>query len=426
MKKTMVCLAVLAALFTAGSALAVDYTYYLPYFRADADFWSALGLRNANDAKSANISVSVYDANGVLLTAINKGLGPRAQEAFLVAEGMSKEGWMRVDSNQPLTGVSFLGTKGFGNYMADMPFVSELSEVLQIPHVAQNNEWDSTVMICNPNSSDIVVTMTIVDKGGNVLSSKNYVISPRGSGIYNLTSFVQDIASGSVEISATQKVAAFALYNNLKWGGNCYSGISALIPRDAESPSVTAVYPMWLDNNTNGINDYVEFETHFSGSGNNSRSQRIVDESGSHHGGGYALETGAGFYNHGFTDLNGDSICDYAQNGTGTWHGPGFVDTDNDEICDYWDADAPLYSRNEGIWFEDQDGNMINDFFEAQWHQGNGHGFTDLDGDGICDYAQDGSKTWHGPGFTDYDKNGIADHWQTGGRGHGGSHHLFD
>ena len=188
----------------------------------------------------------------------------------------------------------------------------------------------------------------------------------------------------------------------------------------------SAVYPMFTDDNGNGINDYLEEETHFSGSESpaSSRSSRNP----AHHGGqpdsGYAMQQGRALYGHAFTDMDGDGVCDYGQNGSGTWHGPGFTDGDQDGVCDYWDADSPLYNHHQGMYFQDQNLNMINDYSESQWHDGHGHSFTDTDGDGVCDYAQNGTDTcWHGPGFTDGDSNGVCDHWDVGGWGHG-SHHY--
>jgi len=157
---------------------------------------------------------------------------------------------------------------------------------------------------------------------------------------------------------------------------------------DGTSPLVEAsIYPAFVDENNNGVNDYIESQWH----------------------------TGAG---HNFVDKNGDGICDYAQDGSNTWHGPGFVDNDGDGICDYWDEDSKLYNQGGGIQFRDQNRNRINDSFEAQWYAGS-RNFVDKNGDGICDYAQDGSNTWFGTGFVDNNGDGICDNWQPGGKGYG-------
>jgi hypothetical protein len=222
----------------------------------------------------------------------------------------------------------------------------------------------------------------------------------------------------------------------------------------APAPPLSAAYPMFLDNNNNGINDYMEKDTHFSVSDGNgiwkyegiayytmaAQSSRHSDDS--HHGTvqttvsndtvqqatvsdsySVTMHQGTGSHNHAFTDLNGDGVCDYGQNGSGTWHGPGFTDANNNGLCDYWDSDSPQYNHHQGMYFQDQNQNRINDYYESQWHDGHDHNFTDTNADGVCDYAQNGSTAWHGPGFTDGNSNGVSDCWDDGGTGHGNTHH---
>lgn len=168
------------------------------------------------------------------------------------------------------------------------------------------------------------------------------------------------------------------------------------------------IYPMYVDQNNNGINDYVEESTHESGPTTSATNNHILS---SHQ---------TGMPGHAFVDENGDGICDYAQNGSPTWHGPGFTDENDNSICDYWDQSSPMHQHQQGMRYRDDNDNQINDYFEKDTHMGYGHDFVDENGDGICDYAQDGSATWHGPGFVDMDNDGICDYWQNGGRGHGG------
>ena len=182
------------------------------------------------------------------------------------------------------------------------------------------------------------------------------------------------------------------------------------------SSAAVGVYPMYLDNNANGINDYVESGTHFSG-------QAIADASILHRLLGVKdVFAATGLYNHAFADGNADGICDYAQDGSNTWHGPGFIDENGNGTCDYWEPGSQQHNHNGGIHYLDQNGNQINDYCEHPWHDNN-HAFTDGNADGICDHAQNGSNTWHGPGFIDRDSNGVCDHWQVGGSGHGHGHH---
>ena len=170
------------------------------------------------------------------------------------------------------------------------------------------------------------------------------------------------------------------------------------------------VYPMYIDDNGNGKNDYVEKETHYPGDDKPALAKRSS-----------LVKT---FSNgHDFIDENQDGICDFAQDGGNIWHGPGFVDNNIDGICDYWESGNAMHNHNRGMRFIDENGNSINDYVERTTHKGGAHNFIDENSDGICDFAQNGGKSWHGPGYVDTDHDGICDYWQPGHMGYGGMHH---
>jgi hypothetical protein len=105
---------------------------------------------------------------------------------------------------------------------------------LNVPHVAQDTQWDTAVLVCNPNGSRTTVTLTFVDTDGNALYTAEHEIEANGSGRYELSDLVGGVnySNGSVEIDATQGVAAFALYDDLKFGQYCFAGISAVDPTE--------------------------------------------------------------------------------------------------------------------------------------------------------------------------------------------------
>lgn len=172
---------------------------------------------------------------------------------------------------------------------------------------------------------------------------------------------------------------AISLFMLTGCGGSTPTAIS-----DAES--TPRALPAFIDENDNGVNDYLE-RTRHEGNG------------------------------HFFSDADHDGICDFAQDGSNSWHGPGFIDSDRDGTCDYWQDGSPLQDRHHGLLYRDRNRNRVNDYQEPFEHSGGGHVFTDEDGDGICDFAQDGSPTWHGPGFIDSDGDGICDRWVNGNGG---------
>lgn len=181
---------------------------------------------------------------------------------------------------------------------------------------------------------------------------------------------------------------------------NGCGGSSNNTTTDSGGTTTSFVYPAFIDTDGNGKNDYVESATHTPAS---------------------ALTMGLGAADHPFVDANGDGVCDYAQNGSATWHGPGYVDNDGDGVCDYWQEGNAQYGMANGMTYRDRNRNQVNDAMEQTWHQGNGHDFTDLDGDGVCDYAQNGEAIgWHGDNYIDNDGDGVCDVWATGGSGNGG------
>ncbi len=227
----------------ADSSSGYPYFYYLPYFTQGADNWTGVGLRNTNLSQNANVSVVVYEQNGNAGEPENKVLPPRGQDAFVVGSGLSGEGWIRVNSDQPLTGLCFFGAIGENSRMADITLISDLAERLHVPHVGQNFQWDTAIMICNPNDVSTTVTLTFMDKDGNTLTSQSYTIPANGSGKYAVAGLVggAEYVNGSVEISASHGVAAFALYNDLKSGGSSYAGISAVNPDSEAAASSTGL-----------------------------------------------------------------------------------------------------------------------------------------------------------------------------------------
>ena len=177
-----------------------------------------------------------------------------------------------------------------------------------------------------------------------------------------------------------------------------------------DSKNSSPVYPMYLDENNDGINDFVQLENHYPGKD----TPQLLK----------ATATSAPVYTgHEFRDENNDGICDYAQNGGNYWHGPGFTDGNTNGVCDYWETGNAVHNRHEGMMYIDSNSNNINDYYESTTHQGGNHEFIDLNNDGICDRAQDGGVSWHGPGYVDADDNETCDYWQPGSRGYDTMHH---
>ncbi len=205
------------------------YNYYLPYFKAGNGVWTGLALTNRNQGETTQLQVTVYDVSGNPLATENKTIPAHGQDSFVVATHLNNSGWMQVNSHQPVSGLAFLGSWDIPLLMADIPFSSELSSCLIIPHIAQDVSWDTTILICNPNNETASMAIKYVDKAGVEQGTKNYTILANGSGEYLLSTVFSDKIplEGSIEISSSHGITAFALYTDKKNGGTYYAGINA-------------------------------------------------------------------------------------------------------------------------------------------------------------------------------------------------------
>ncbi len=216
-----------------------DYKYYFPYFTEKTGYWTGVAFSNCSTTHDVNINIKLYDQTGTISETVPKRiLPPRGQEAFVVSSssGTIQEGWMLITSDQPLTGLCFFGTSGTGvdKYMADIALIKATATTLHVPHVAQNEEWDTTILICNPNDNDTTATLTYISPEGEAGESKDYNIPAWGSIKIELLKHLNGatVSGGKVEISATQGIAGFTLYGNIKTGKRCYAGISAVEPEE--------------------------------------------------------------------------------------------------------------------------------------------------------------------------------------------------
>ncbi|PIF02873.1 MAG: hypothetical protein CR990_00440 [Desulfococcus sp.] len=206
------------------------HTIYLPYLAAGEGVWTGLGLRNMSATGGADVKIYGYDQGGNLRFVEPLAIPARGQSALVAGQGVEVTGWLKITSSQSLGGLSFVGATGGNDYMVDMPLTETLSDSLVIPHLAQNAEWDTTVMIANPSAAAATVTLTVVNAKGVAVKSESHEIAAAGSGVYALSDLLVDmeLPCGSVDITSTQGVTAFALYSNMKNGGHSYAGVSAV------------------------------------------------------------------------------------------------------------------------------------------------------------------------------------------------------
>jgi len=209
------------------------YSYYIPYYSGLKNDGTGVALRNPSTSAEAHGRITVYDQSGNILSTSDETIPERGQIARIYGAGTLKEGWIRIDADKMLTGLSFMGRWEIPNLMFDVPISGSTSTALQIPHVAQNGTWSTTVLACNPGQEPATVTLTYVDGSGIVKATKIHAAIPaKGSGAFPLSGLLGAIQvnNGSIEISSTSPISASALFENLKSGGYCYAGINAVDP----------------------------------------------------------------------------------------------------------------------------------------------------------------------------------------------------
>ncbi len=150
------------------------------------------------------------------------------QTSFTVGTELKGSGWVYINSDKPLSGLAFLGSFGDSAFMADIPFASKLGTSLMIPHIAASKEWTTTVFLCNPQDQSTTINIKYINTQGVVVNEHKLELAANGCGDYPLSDLFSMPLAGKVYIKASQAIAAFATYSNVKAGGSYYAGINAV------------------------------------------------------------------------------------------------------------------------------------------------------------------------------------------------------
>ena len=243
---SLVLAAVMLSVFCAGMAFA-DYAYYFPYFSNSESKGEMIGLALTNrDGVSAEVSIVVYDQNGVTKSVEPWTLPPFGQRADFIGTGLDEiTGSFQVISSRPLTGLCFL----FANQMTvmyDMPGTQALQTKLDIPHTAQDAAWEMRIMISNPNSQAVEVQLNYRDENGSGGAQIYPVtLAPGGSTVIDLedvmVSWSLEVLQGGCLHLVTDGagVVAFATFDALKSGSSFYAGLLAVDPDRQEDNFAT-------------------------------------------------------------------------------------------------------------------------------------------------------------------------------------------
>jgi hypothetical protein len=210
------------------------YTYYLPLFTYSNRYLTGVGISNSSASEQANLSITVFDNNGHTVLKDSMSIVPDGQETKVLYTESMQQGWSKIISDQPLTGVCFMIAAGAGseNYMADVAFLPKTYTDLHVPHVSSDKSWDTHLFIANPNDFEETVYIDVVASDGTLTVSSSKKFGALGSTDFSLSSLLQGktLVGGKVKMFASSGFVAYALYTNIKTGARSFAGISPMEP----------------------------------------------------------------------------------------------------------------------------------------------------------------------------------------------------
>jgi subtilisin family serine protease len=216
-----------------AESVSYSYSWFLPFYSGLANQWTGVALWNPSTTAAVSVRILVYGASGDLLLEREETIPKKGQISRILGTNTLRKGWILIEGNGLLSGVSFIGNSDSSAVMFDVPVTRLSSEKLQIPHVAQNGVWDTTLFVCNPGDSPATVTLTHVNGQGTTTATKIYSSIPaKGSAVYTAASLLgtAEATDGSIQILSSKPVAAAALFDNEKSGGSGRSGVCAVDP----------------------------------------------------------------------------------------------------------------------------------------------------------------------------------------------------
>lgn len=214
------------------NATSGDYNYHLPFYDLSLNHWSGLALQNFF-GRQADIRLFTYDNNGNLISQENVQLPSHGQGAFNLTS-TTNSGWVKIASNCQLAGLAFIGgTTPSTIYDIDVKDESDLTDMFTTPHVAANDDWESTMMICNPSEVSTSIRFVYISTDGVTLAAPRTITIPRfGSAQVNLQDlFGKPLSGGAITfVSDPAWVTAFMLYDGTGNGTNNWKAGLSTVP----------------------------------------------------------------------------------------------------------------------------------------------------------------------------------------------------
>lgn len=135
----------------------------LPLVQSDHATWTGLGLLNTTD-EDRNL---VFDFNDQSQTARN--LPAHAHAAFVVDEILTKTPFLGSGQLEGGPGISGLSLMGTNHHLYGMALSDSQALHLEFPHLAENSEWHTAVVIHNPGPENAELDLSGYDATGNLV-----------------------------------------------------------------------------------------------------------------------------------------------------------------------------------------------------------------------------------------------------------------
>ncbi len=224
MKKRFIITAAILACLALLPFSAWAFTYYIPYYENGPGIGTGIAFRNLSATDQTEVSVEVYDQSGTLVQQTSFPLAPNGQLSTVIGDETVRHGWIFVESEQKVAGLCIVGTE---NGIMDVPFNRIVSTEIVIPHIAQDDRWDTTAIVSNPNDTNANLTVFFFGEDGAQISQESFELLALGSERIAVADFFQQDgqSSGSMVMEADVGIVAFAFYDNEKIGGFGSAGI---------------------------------------------------------------------------------------------------------------------------------------------------------------------------------------------------------
>ena len=206
-------------------------------------YYTEINLYNPNGT-AATATISPYDATGSLISSpfdvnvpANQVLTLRDTQLGLPS-AQSTEGWIKVNSTQPLLGCLTFGNPVDDHYMSTLPLQSQSASDLYFAQVANGNvggvDFFTGIAVVNPNLVAVDVTIQIYGSDGTLLGSATRTLAA-GEKYVRLIQSIEGIgslpaqASGYMHVTSTGGgVFSFALFGDAAL--NFLSAVPAQLP----------------------------------------------------------------------------------------------------------------------------------------------------------------------------------------------------